>query len=107
MLWTLAGPAPVATLVTVVTAFFDRAVVTTRDELDSVRYGVPFDWLVQDHRWMSPPFPKELQLSPGLPQENPTSVELLPFLADFLIVYAIVLAAVLLARLGINRLHNH
>lgn len=107
MFWTLAGPVPVATLVTVVTAFFDHAVVTTRNELGSVRYGVPFDWLVQDHRWMSPPFPMELQLSPGLPQENPTSMELLPFLADFLIAYAILLAAVLLARWTINRLQSH
>lgn len=105
-MWTLAGPVPVAALVTVVAAFFDHALVTTRHDLGSVRYGVPFDWLAQDHRWMSPPFPMELELSPGLPQENPTSVEFFPFLADFLFVYAILLAAVLLGRLAINRLRH-
>ena len=105
-MWTLACPVPVAALVTVVTAFFDHAVATTRNDLGSIRYGVPFDWLAQDYRWMSPPFPMELELSPGLPQENPTSVEFLPFLADSLMVYSILLAAILWGRLAVNRLRH-
>jgi hypothetical protein len=89
--WVVAATlAPWAAAVAVFVALSDHATVDSRAGLRSVSFGWPFDWLTQDQTTSSPPFP--IELSASSPWENPTGVALGAFVVDFLVVYAILLA---------------
>jgi hypothetical protein len=88
-----------ALLVTVVVAWSDHNVVATRQELAAVGFGSPYDWLIQDHSWMSPPLP--YQLSTYDIRQSPTTVAWGAFALDLLLVYALLLGALLVARLAL------
>jgi hypothetical protein len=95
--WIVAAAlAPWGAVVAVFVAVSDHATVASRAGLRSVSFGWPFDWLTQDQRTLSPPFPTELSASS--PWENPTSVALGAFALDFLVVYAILLAGLVVGR---------
>lgn len=90
--------AAVAVVLTVVLACTDQTLLLVNDGLSTVRYGVPFDWLIQES-WLTPPqhlLPYEL--SPMDPREFPLTVALGPFAVDVLIVYAVLLSVALIAR---------
>lgn len=85
---------PVASLMTVVVAWSDTNLAMNRRELAAVGFGFPYDWLIQDHSWMSPPLP--YQLSTYDIRESPTTVAWGAFALDFLLVYAVLAGALLI-----------
>lgn len=87
---------PVALLVTVLVAWSDHNVVTTQRELAAVGFGYPFNWLIQDHSWMSPPLP--YRLSTYDIRQSPVTVAWGAFAVDFLLVYAVLVGAWVIVR---------
>jgi len=90
---------PIALLVTMVIAWSDHNVVASRSELSAVGFGFPYDWLIQDHSWMSPPLP--YQLSTYDIHQSPTTVAWGAFAVDLLLIYVLLLGALFVARLTV------
>jgi len=90
---------PVAVVVTVVLAWSDEFTLVINDRVVTVGYGVPFDWWMQDN-WRTPPDKlMPYKLPSQSPWDTPTTVAWGPLAMDVLIVYALLGAALLTARL--------
>lgn len=94
----------VAVVVVVMTALRDSAVVTGEKGLRSVSFGRPLDWLTQDQSAHDPPFPH--RATPNSPWENPTGVDVLPFLVEVLGVLAVLVAGWLVVGSLVRRLQQ-
>jgi hypothetical protein len=92
---------PVALFVTAAAAWSDDSLVATKGELAAVGFGYPYDWLIQDHSWMSPPLP--YRLSTYDIHQSPMTVAWGAFTADLLLAYVLLLGALLVAWLVVRR----
>jgi hypothetical protein len=77
--------APVLTVVSLIVisglAVTDTARVTSQDALRSLRFGRPFNWLIQDQTSMDPPsYPRDQPF--GSPWENSVTITVLPLLMN-------------------------
>ena len=81
----------------------DRVTVRTAGELASVRLGLPFAW-VQQEQTIDPPLPWRAGLLS--PWEHPTTLSVLPLLADLVLVGAVLGAAWWRGRRGVRRLQE-
>ena len=87
-----------AVLATCVPLFFQHVTVTSSAQLERMRFGVPFRWVVQDQSWRSQPFPYELGVDS--PRQSPTFMVFPAFVADVLILYVAVAAVVFVGWLA-------
>lgn len=84
----------VLTLAVVVgSVFLGSTTVTSKADQAGLAFGLPLAWVEQDQSSLDPPYPAEATFQS--PNEHPTSIAWLPFVADV----AMVLAA--LALLGL------
>lgn len=81
----------------------DRVTVRTAGDLGSVHLGLPCAWVHQE-QGVDPPLPWRAGLLS--PWEHPTTLSVLPLLADLVLVGAVVVAAWWLGRRGVRRLQE-
>lgn len=87
------GSAIVAVLFVTALAFLTRVTAESHDDLASLRFGAPIAWVAQDQGGTDPPtYPLEVRMQS--PWAHPTAIEPLPFVANVIIIFALVIGAV-------------
>ena len=97
--WWLASTA-VSLAAVVAMAVTDTAVANGPDEMRSLHYGAPLDWVLQDSTLEPPAFPARIAFSD--PHEQVTRVLAFPLLADTVAVLALVACAWLLLAVAVR-----
>jgi hypothetical protein len=70
-------------VLTLLLAFTDSVQVAGDPEMGQVTFGTPFGWLTQDQSALDPPFPWRAEFVS--PWEHPVTVDLLPLLANLIL----------------------
>ena len=100
--WTALAPvllAPVAAAITLSITLVDHSTVVARSGLVYIGFGVPLVWLKQDQSSLDPSFPMNATFISHW--GFPASVSVVPLLLDVLVVYALLLAGLLVfGRIG-------
>jgi hypothetical protein len=90
--WGIAAPVLTAVSLIVISALAvaDTARVTSQDALRSVRFGRPFNWLIQDQTSMDPPsYPRDQPFVS--PWEHSVTINVLPLLMNIALTMVILI----------------
>ena len=74
----------IANLIVLISPIFTFWTVTNKRGLESVKFGFPFPFIIQDQTRYDPPFPYTMHLQS--PIDNPTSINWLALIVSFLVV---------------------
>ncbi len=82
--WRGVGLALLALAVVIGAVFLDSTTVTSNADQADLAFGLPLAWVEQDQSSLEPPFPAEASVLS--PNEYPTRIAWLPFVADVALV---------------------
>jgi hypothetical protein len=74
----------VANLIVIISPIFTFWTVNNENDLESVKFGFPFPFVIQDQSLLGPPLPYKMQLQS--PIDNPTNINWLSLLGSLLVI---------------------
>ncbi|GEN52335.1 hypothetical protein [Halobacillus faecis] len=86
-----------ANIFVLISPFFSTETVSNDQELENVTLGFPFEFVIQDQTYFTPPYPYETGLA--TPLEHPTTFNPLLLLASLFIANGLVYVAFFIRKL--------